>query len=223
MTHYLRYALAIATAHLLLLAALAGCRAQRELTPTAGPVLTAADSAGYGYPLPGLTPVLAPPVVEPPAGLFPGLLPGKEQHADSQGSVGRQPVPNHAQPVPGPRWSILRPFSTPEGTARRQAVRLARAAGPRKLGKGAVYAVNSDVVSAYKPAAAVVRADSGAVVSTIGKNKAPAATGTGATATSTTTKPGFWGAVAAAFNWWWLLLPAGYVAYRLWRKTVPFA
>ena len=61
-------------------------------------------------------------------------------------------------------------FSTPQGRADRQAVRLARAAVPRSIGKGAVYAVNSKVVAAYKAKAPTVQADSGAIVSNAAAN-----------------------------------------------------
>ena len=115
-------------------------------------------------------------------------------------------------------------FSTPTGIAHRQAVRLARAAVPRKLAKGAVYAPQArQVVAAYKPTAAVVLADSGATVTAIGKAKAPVAIGAGATATQAVEKPGFWGAVASGLSLWWLLIPAAYVGWRLYRSTIPFA
>ena len=125
-----------------------------------------------------------------------------------------------ARPAPAERPGILsgigRIFSTPAGTANRQAVRLARATGPRKLAKGAVYAPQAkQVVAAYKPSAAVVLADSGATVTAIGKAKAPLAVGPGATATQTNPTTGL--------SWWLLLIPAGYVAWRVYRSTIPFA
>ncbi|OGX80851.1 hypothetical protein BEN47_06225 [Hymenobacter lapidarius] len=106
-------------------------------------------------------------------------------------------------------------LSTPAGSARRQQRKTLRAATPKKLGKGAVYApLATDVVNAYKPRQAVIRADSGAVVTAIDKVKAPVAIGAGATATSTTSK---------GISLWWLLLPAAGLAYWLYRKTIPFA
>ena len=120
-----------------------------------------------------------------------------------------------ARPVAAP---VVKPpffLSTPEGSARRQAVRLARANVPRKLGKGAVYAPKaSEVVNAYKPKAAVINADTGAIITAIGKNKASAATAPGATATTTTSK---------GLSWLWLLVPAAGLALWLYRKSIPFA
>ena len=79
--------------------------------------------------------------------------------------------PGHlSEPVPGILSGIGDIFSTPQGRADRQAVRLARAAVPRKMGKGAVYAVNSKVVTAYKAKAPTVLADSGATVSNAAAN-----------------------------------------------------
>lgn len=127
-------------------------------------------------------------------------------------------------PAPGILSGIGRVFSTPAGIERRQAVRLARASVPRKLGKGAVYAPQArQVVAAFKPRAAVVLADSGAVVTAIDKNKAPVAAGAGATATQAVEKKGFWATIASGLSWWWLLIPAGYVAWRVYRSTIPFA
>ena len=73
-------------------------------------------------------------------------------------------------PAPGILAGIGNVFSTPQGRADRQAVRLAKAAVPRSIGKGAVYAINSKVAAAYKPKAAVVNADSGATVSNAASN-----------------------------------------------------
>ena len=115
---------------------------------------------------------------------------------------------------PGILSGISQVFSTPAGRAHRQAVRLARAAVPRKLGKGAVYAPKAtEVVNAYKNTAAVINADSGAIVTAIGKNKASAATAPNATATTTTSK---------GISYWWLLIPAAGLALWLYRKTIPF-
>lgn len=127
-------------------------------------------------------------------------------------------------PAPGILSGIGHIFSTPAGIERRQAVRLARASVPRKMAKGAVYAPQArQVVAAYKPTAAVVLADSGAMVTAIGKVKAPVAIGAGATATQAVEKKGFWATVASALSWWWLLIPVGYVAWRVYRSTIPFA
>ena len=134
----------------------------------------------------------APPKVETPA-----------QKVDSSGQKVETPAP---------------PFflSTPEGSARRQAVRLAKASVPRKLGKGAVYAPKAtEVVNAYKNKAAVINADSGAIVTAIGKNKASAATAPNATATTSTSK---------GVSYWWLLLlaiPAGWWVYK--KIVIPYA
>ena len=121
-------------------------------------------------------------------------------------------------PIPATPPAVVKPpffLSTPEGSARRQARKDARAAVPRKLGKGAVYAPNAtEVVAAYKNKAAVINADTGAVVTAIEKVKAPLAIGAGATATATTTK---------GLSWLWLLVPAAGLAFWLWRKTIPFA
>lgn len=110
---------------------------------------------------------------------------------------------------------LNRIFSTSEGTARRQQRKLARARVPRSIGKGAVYAPQAlKVVNAYKPRAAVINADSGATVTAIGKNKAPAATAAGATATATTKEAASWkvwalwiGVVGGALGLWYLAAP----------------
>lgn len=82
-----------------------------------------------------------------------------------------QPAPAaRPTPAPGILSGLGHIFSTPQGRADRQAVRLARATVPRSIGKGAVYAVNSRVVTAYKPQAPTVQADSGATVSTAAAN-----------------------------------------------------
>jgi len=110
---------------------------------------------------------------------------------------------------------LTRLFSSPEGSARRQQRKLARAQVPRKLGKGAVYAPQArEVVSSYKPRAPVIKADSGAAVTAIGKAKAPVASAPGATATATE---------STGLSWWLLLLPAAGLAFWLYRKTIPFA
>ena len=107
-------------------------------------------------------------------------------------------------------------FSTPAGVERRQARKLARASVPRKLGKGAVYAPHATQVAVgFKNRAAVVSADSGATVTAIEKVKAPLAIGAGATATQTNPTTGL--------SWWLLLIPGAWIAWRLYRATVPFA
>ena len=70
-----------------------------------------------------------------------------------------------APPALLPRITDAIGLSTPAGRARRQARRDVAASVPRSLGKGAVYAVNSRVVTAYKAKAPTVQADSGATVS----------------------------------------------------------
>ena len=149
-----------------------------------------------------------------PTLIRPGLFPSKQQVADSQAEYHQRPVSSHAKP--GILSGIGRLFSTPAGIERRQAVRLARASVPRKLAKGAVYAPQATQVAVgYKNRAAVVLADSGATVTAIGKVKAPVASATGATATQTNPTTGI--------SWWWLLIPAAYVAFRVYRSTIPFA
>jgi len=62
-------------------------------------------------------------------------------------------------------------ISTPEGRARRQAVKLAKASVPRSIGKGAVYApLAKQVANSYKSTAPAVAADSGATVSNAAAN-----------------------------------------------------
>lgn len=73
-------------------------------------------------------------------------------------------------PRPGLLSGIGNLFSTPQGRANRQAVRIAQAAVPRKLGKGAIYAVNSRIASAFKAKAPTVLADSGASVNNAAAN-----------------------------------------------------
>ena len=125
-------------------------------------------------------------------------------------------IPSAPSAPPGILSGMGRIFSTPAGIERRQAVRLARASVPRKLAKGAVYAPQATQVAVgYKNRAAVVLADSGATVTAIGKVKAPVASATGATATQTNPTTGI--------SWWWLLIPAAYVAFRVYRSTIPFA
>ena len=87
-------------------------------------------------------------------------------------------------------------LSTPEGRAQRQAVRLARAAVPRKLGKGAVYApAAKQVVSAYKSRAGVAVAADSATVQLA--TNAVAGRGNTATQTATTQQAPSVGAVIA--------------------------
>lgn len=121
---------------------------------------------------------------------------------------------------PGLLSGIGRLFSTEQGRANRQAVRLAGAGVPRRIGKGAVYAPNNAgkiINGGNKPSAPITNADSGATVSVtaIDKNKGAAATGPGATATNTNP--------ATGLSWWWLLIPGAYVAWRVYRSTIPFA
>ena len=123
----------------------------------------------------------------------------------------RTPPGPAASPAPRPAF----PLSTAAGSARRQARRDARAATPRRMGKGAVYAPKAtEVAAGYKNRAPVVLADSAAVVTVIGKNKAPAATAPNATATQTTARP--------LIPWyWWLIAVAAAVAWFA-RKSIPF-
>jgi hypothetical protein len=66
---------------------------------------------------------------------------------------------------PGILSGIGNVFSTPEGRARRQAVKLAKAAVPRSIGKGAVYApLATEVINAYKPRATVAVASDSATL-----------------------------------------------------------
>ena len=138
--------------------------------------------------------------------------------SDERPSAAQMAPPAKPDTVRTPPAGILsgigQVFSTPAGIARRQAVRLAKASVPKKLGKGAVYAPKAtEVVNAYKNTAAVINADSGAIVTAIGKNKASAATAPNATATTTTSK---------GISYWWLLIPAAGLALWLYRKTIPF-
>ncbi|MCC2547730.1 hypothetical protein LJY25_14840 [Hymenobacter sp. BT175] len=76
-------------------------------------------------------------------------------------------------------------FSTPEGKAHRREVRLKKAAVPRKLGKGAVYAPDNQgqIAAAWKNAAPIANADSGAVVHQAASKTGPAIVGDGNTVT----------------------------------------
>jgi hypothetical protein len=73
-------------------------------------------------------------------------------------------------PKPGLFSGVGKLFSTPEGVARRQAVKLAKAAVPRSIGKGAVYALNSKVANGFKSDAPVTAADSNASVNNAAAN-----------------------------------------------------
>lgn len=86
---------------------------------------------------------------------------------DERPAPEKMEVPGRAAlPVFAPRTRPAFPLSTPAGSARRQLRKDARAAVPRRLGKGAVYAPAArQVVSAYKATAPTTAADSGAVVS----------------------------------------------------------
>ena len=131
-------------------------------------------------------------------------------------AVAVSPPPISVAPILAPTAKPAFFLSTPAGSARRQARKDARAAVPRKLGKGAVYAPKAtEVVNAYKNTAPVINADSGATVTAIEKVKAPLAIGAGATATQTNPTTGL--------SWWWLLIPAAGLALWLYRKTFPFA
>ena len=99
---------------------------------------------------------------------MPSRIPVTQQVPGQQRPEKLPPVPNHASA--GLLSGLGNVFSTPQGRANRQAVRLARAAVPRSIGKGAVYAINSKVAAGYKPKAAVVNADSGATVSNAAAN-----------------------------------------------------
>jgi hypothetical protein len=86
----------------------------------------------------------------------------------------------YVQPAqkPGLLSGIGRVFSTPKGTARRQARKDAAATVPKKLGKGAVYApAAKEVLYAWKPDAPVVQADSNATVYAASSTKGPAVAG----------------------------------------------
>ena len=109
-----------------------------------------------------------------------------------------QKVDSPAEKVdsPGILSGIGQVFSTPAGRAHRQAVRLARAAVPRKLGKGAVYApAAKQVVSAYKSQAGVAVAADSATVQLA--TNAVAGRGNTATQTATTQQAPSVGAVIA--------------------------
>ena len=109
-----------------------------------------------------------------------------------------QKVDSSAKKVdsPGILSGLGQVFSTPAGRAHRQAVRLARAAVPRKLGKGAVYApAAKQVVSAYKSRAGVAVAADSATVQLA--TNAVAGRGNTATQTATTQQAPSAGAVIA--------------------------
>ena len=112
-----------------------------------------------------------------------GPFPVKGQVAEGQTPAAPRPDSSHAKHSENNRYaspSTLKPgflsslgnvFSTPQGRANRQAVRIARAAVPRSIGKGAVYAVNSRVTNGgNKPTGPVTQADSGATVSNAAAN-----------------------------------------------------
>ena len=86
------------------------------------------------------------------------------KHSDNNRSA------SPSTPLPGILSGLGNVFSTPQGRADRQAVRLARATVPRTIGKGAVYAINSKVAQAYKAKGPTVQADSGAIVSNAASN-----------------------------------------------------
>ena len=86
------------------------------------------------------------------------------KHSDNNRSA------SSSTPLPGILSGLGNVFSTPQGRADRQAVRLARATVPHSIGKGAVYAVNSKVATGYKAKGPTVQADSGAIVSNAASN-----------------------------------------------------
>ena len=109
-----------------------------------------------------------------------------------------QKVDSSAKKVdtPGMLSGLGQVFSTPAGRAHRQAVRLARAAVPRSIGKGAVYApAAKQVVSAYKSRAGVAVAADSATVQLA--TNAVAGRGNTATQTATTQQAPSAGAVIA--------------------------
>jgi hypothetical protein len=87
-------------------------------------------------------------------------------------STNMSPTSMSVTPPPGPLSGIGHLFSTPEGRANRQAVRLAKAAVPRKLGKGAQYAPNALQAAngGNKPQAPTTAAASAATVSNAAEN-----------------------------------------------------
>ncbi|GAB3303767.1 hypothetical protein [Hymenobacter tenuis] len=117
----------------------------------------------------------------------------------------------HAE-KPGILSGVGRIFSTPEGTARRQARKDVAATVPRKLGKGAVYApAATEVVAAYKSKAPVINADSGAKVATATEGVAQAGEGNSATQERN------------GLPWWPFFLGGALVLTWIFRKTLlPF-
>lgn len=122
-----------------------------------------------------------------------------------------------ANSKPGPLSSIGKIFSTPEGTARRQARKDAAATVPKKLGKGAVYApAAKEVLYVWKADGSVALASDSATATVTDNTKAgqrggAAATAPGATAT-TTTKNGL--------PWWPFALAAVLVGAYVYRKRI---
>lgn len=138
--------------------------------------------------------------------------PSHPETVRTEPDTGQQKVDTSAQKVEssGILSAVGALFSTPEGTARRQAVKLAKASVPRKCPSCVFTSGTGNTVAvAGKKAGPVVQADSGASVNltAIGKNKAPNASAPNATATATT---------ETGLSYWWLLLiPVGLaVVYR---------
>ncbi len=132
---------------------------------------------------------------------LPGIGVGQSPVASGAGDFHKQVADTKA----GPLSSIGKLFSTPEGSARRQARKDAAAAVPKKLGKGAVYApAAKEVLYSWKADGPVAQATDSATASAADNTKAgqrggAAATAPHATATTTTEEAGW--------PWWsWLVL-----------------
>jgi hypothetical protein len=97
---------------------------------------------------------------------------GLATHPVGLDTTNMSPTSMSVTPLPGPLSGIGRLFSTPEGRANRQAVRLAKAAVPRKLGKGAQYAPNALQAAngGNKPQAPTTAAAPAATVSNAAEN-----------------------------------------------------
>ncbi len=125
------------------------------------------------------------------------------------------PVPDiHVGDKPGILSGLGKVFSTPEGTARRQARKDAAATVPRKLGKGAVYApAAKEVLYAWKPDAPVVSADTGSTVNVAVGKKAPVIAGDGNTVPTTNNN---------GFPWWMVAVGIALAGVVVYRKRLPF-
>jgi hypothetical protein len=135
-------------------------------------------------------------------------------------SVGNPPF---APPALVPRLTDAIGLSTPEGRARRQAVKLAKAAVPRSIGKGAVYApLATEVINTYKPRATVAVASDSATLQVA--TNAVAGHDNAATQTATTQEaPSVGATIAKAITGplgYVLALAAagaiGYLVYLIW-------